>query len=133
MDIGIIVALVVAITLTLIAGVLAGLFGGMWWQARKTAEVWEKAYTHVRELVSVIRHDTYNTGREPPPPRATGGPVAPGKFGVVGEQPPEQGILKERVVVQAGTSPPPPVTPSPSAARFGIELEDDPLGPQVKR
>lgn len=143
MDIGVIVALVVAITLTLIAGVLAGLFGGMWWQARKTAEVWEKAYTHVRELVSVIRHDTYNTGRETTPaprdpvrePRRDGGPVPPTSWQVrplVGEQPPEQGILKERVVVHADTRA--PVTPSPEASRFAdVELEDDPFAPQVKR
>lgn len=136
MDIGVIIALCVASFLTLISGVAAGLFGGMWWQARQTAQVWEKAYTHVREQLPAIRHDTYNTGREPlaPPPRerATGGPIEGGKHGLVGEQPPEQGVIKERVTVQAETRSP-PVVPSKGAQSFGVELEDDPFAPQVRR
>lgn len=124
MDIGVVVALIVAISLTLIAGVLAGLFGGMWWQARKTAEVWEKAYTHVRELLPAIKYDSYNTGR----PTPSGGVVPAGKYGVVGETPPEQGITKERVRVAAETA------PSEAARTFAADfLEDDPLGPQIRR
>lgn len=121
MDIGVIVALVVAITLTLVAGVLAGLFGGMWWQARKTAEVWEKAYTHVRELVAVIQHDTYNTGR-PELKRGVAAQFTPAAPAPVHE--------KERVVVQAATSSSlPPITPSADAQKAaGITLDDDPYG-----
>lgn len=86
MDAGIVVALCVLGTLAFVGGVAAGIFGGMWWQARQTASVWEKAYTHVREQIPVIKHDTYNTRGDPPPPPATT------------TQPP-----KDRVRVQAAT------------------------------
>lgn len=74
MDAGIVVALCVLGTLAFVGGVAAGIFGGMWWQARQTASVWEKAYTHVREQLPFIKHDTYNTGALPtvtttPPPK----------------------------------------------------------------
>lgn len=127
-----------AIILTLISGILAGLFGGMWWQARKTAEVWEKAYTHVREQLTFIKHDTYNTGQpEPEPrPRATGGVVGKPDYGLVGEKPSSY-----------------PAPPMPSAAAMSVaektfvglsdkrtdhlaralDLDDDPIAVQVRK
>lgn len=79
MEAQLIIALIIAVVLAFLGAGAAGLFGGMWWQARQTAKVWEKAYTHVREQLN-IKVDTYNTGRgneqrdpkaweAPPPPR----------------------------------------------------------------
>ncbi len=145
MDIGVIIALCVAVTLTLIAGVAAGLFGGMWWQARKTAEVWEKTYTHMREQLNYITTDTYNTGRgkERRDPRTWDTPEPPEGLMHVRRtaQPAEAPLDRERVRVQADIAPAPPpvqlppVVPSANAQRLAdtFELDDDPLGPQVKR
>lgn len=128
MDIGIIIALCVAITLTLVSGILAGLFGGMWWQARKTAEVWEKTYTHLREQLVPRALDTYNV-RQDPTQRDY---LEKDRNGCV----PLPSEAASRFRVRADIAPPPapplpPVVPSLQAQQF--DLEDDPLGPQVKR
>lgn len=131
MDIGVIIALCVATTLTLISGIAAGLFGGMWWQARQTAQVWEKAYTHVREQLQ-IKFDTYNVTqpKDQRDPRAF------------------DGVSRERVRVQAATNAqtPPDVRPSQEAERVArslnhdfptkddeLEMDDDPFAPQIRR
>ena len=140
MDIGVIIALCVAVTFTLISGIAAGLFGGMWWQARQTAQVWEKAYTHVREQLQ-IKRDTYNTAQ----PKSDRDPRA---FGDVGG-PADATPPRDRVRVQAATNVPEPalaeVRPSQEAQRYAgldaglgerggldFELDDDPHGPQIK-
>lgn len=133
MDIGVIIALVVAITLTLISGILAGLFGGMWWQARKTAEVWEKAYTHVREQLP-SKHETYNTGRgkEERDPRVWGAPTP--------TEPTIAAPTTPRIRVPAEVAALPPAQPSDAALKMAADMRmgdfdegEDPLGPQVRR
>lgn len=104
-DQGLIIALIVAVGFAFVGGVAAGLFFGMWWQARQTAMVWEKTYTHVRELLPIL-HDTYNTGKPDPAPPA---PAA-------------------AIDVQRGLR---AVEPSDAAKR--LALDDDPMGVQTQR
>lgn len=131
MDISYLIILVVCLLLLFIASICAGLFFGMWWQARKTAEVWEKAYTHVRQAAGL--HETLNTGagREQRDPRAW----TTGEVDLPFVQPKE----RPRIRLQADMSErPAPPQPSADATRIGNSLlddvlDDDPHGPQITR
>ena len=118
MDPGLIAALIVAVTLAFVGACAGGVFFGLWWQARKTAEVWEKTYTHLREQLTPRVINTYNT-------RGEDAPTAP----------PQRPTDAVRAVVRvpADTQPPPPVVASTAAQRLADTFEDDPLGPQVRR
>jgi hypothetical protein len=116
-----ILAIIVVLSfLTLVAGVAAGLFGGMWWQARKTAEVWEKTYTHVREQKGFIGPDTYNTASldaaRPARPHKPREHVNFDEF-----DPPEVPTANERVRVRMQAD----VRPSADATRWASDDEPD--------
>lgn len=127
MDIGFVVALSIASALAFVGGIAAGLFGGMWWQARQTAKVWEKAYTHVREQLN-IKVDTYNTGghvkdRDPRAWGETQAPPTPDVEYVPAAAP------RQTVRVPAGTvvgSTQVASTPSAEAHRFDALAAADP-------
>lgn len=119
MDPGLIAALIVAVTLAFVGACAGGVFFGLWWQARKTAEVWEKTYTHLREQLTPRVINTYNTRGED----AT-------------TAPPHRAADAARTVmrVPADMQPPPtPVVASTAAQRLADTFEDDPLAPQVRR